>query len=322
MRKSYGRTRRMTLMKPEKEKKRTLEDHLIEKIKESGYPLEIEVSNILDPDYIVFNTSHYFDADAQQDRDIDIYAIPDENTRVFTDEELEKKMNPFFLRTEVAIECKKSTTHCWIFFTRPFLKPSNLHTSGQYLDKFFQTPVASRVEGLLFDKLFDGKNMRLHYDHFDDVAIACDEIKKQGKPKSRKDIFEGLNQLVKFVCYERGEPEKPDITRPDFQILMFFPIIVFDGDMYKVKLESGEPKMEKTTHILIRKNYRSPYTKQVETFLIDIVHRSHLSEFLKLLDSDFRNMRKAILENHDEFVKKAEENAQEYEGLRKKGFFG
>jgi len=301
-------------------KKRTLEDNLIEKIKESGYPLEIEVSNILDPDYIVFNTSYYFDKDAQQDRDIDIYAIPNENTRVFTDEELAKKMKPFYLRTEIAIECKKSTTHCWIFFTRPFLKPSNLHTSGQYLDKFSQTSVASAVEGLLFDKLYYKKNMRLHYDHFEEAAIAYDEIKKQGKSKSRKDIFEGLNQLVKFVCYERGPPEEPDISKPNFQIMMLFPIIVFDGDMYKVKLESGEPKLEKTTHILIRKDYHSPYTKQVERFLIDIVHRSHLSEFLKHLDSDFRNMRKTILENHDEFVKKAEETKQEYEGLRKKGF--
>ena len=308
-------------MKTEEGKKRTLEDHLIEKIKESGYPLEIEVSNILDPDYIVFNTSYYFDADAQEDRDIDIYAIPNESTRVFTDKELAKKMKPFYLRTEIAIECKRSTTHCWIFFTRPFLKPSYLHTSGQYLDKFSQTPVTSGVEGLLYDKLCHEKEPRLHYDHFDEAAIAYDEIKKQGKSKSRKDIFEGLNQLVKFVCYERGLPEKPDISKPNFQIMMLFPIIVFDGDMYEVKLESGEPKLDKTNHIIIRKNYRSPYTKKVERFLIDIVHRSHLSEFLKHLDSDFRNMRKAILENHDEFVKKAEETKQEYEDLRKKGFF-
>lgn len=308
-------------MKSEEEKKRTLEDHLIEKIKESGYPLEIEVSIMLDPDYIVFNTSYYFDEDAQQDRDIDIYAIPMENTEVFTNEKLAKKMDPFFLGTEVAIECKKSTTHCWIFFTRPFLKPSNLHTSGQYLDKFSQTPVASGVEGLLFDKLYHYKKNRLHYDHFDEAAIAYDEIKKQGKSKSRKDIFEGSNQLVKFVCYERGLPEKPDISKPDFQIMMYFPIIVFDGDMYEVKLESGKPKLEKTNHVLIRKSYRSPYTKQVERFLIDIVHRSYFSEFLKQLNSDFRKMRKAILESHDEFIKKAEEAKQEYEGLKKKGFF-
>ena len=300
------------------EKKRTLEDHLVERIKESGYPLEIEVSNMLDSDYMVWNTSYYFDNEAQQDRDIDIYAIPMENTEVFTDEKLAKKMEPFFLGTEVAIECKKSTTHCWVFFTRPFLKPSNLHTSGQYIDKFSHTPVASGVERLLFDKLYYDKKMRLHYDHFDEAAVAYDEIKKQGKSKSRKEIFEGLTQLVKFVCYERGPPQEPDISKPNFQIMMYFPLlIVFDGDMYKVELESGEPKLEKTTHILIRKNYRSSYTKQVERFLVDIVHRSYLSEFLKQLDSDFRNMRKTILEHHDEFVKKAEETMQEYESDRK-----
>ena len=100
------------------------------------------------------------------------------------------------------------------------------------------------------------------------------------------------------------------------QIVMYFPLIVFDGDMYEVELESWKPKLEKTTHILIRKNYRSPYTKHVDRFLIDIVHRSFLSDFLKQLDSDFQNMRKAILENHEEFVKMAEETKQEYKGLK------
>lgn len=47
-------------MKP-KEKNRTLEDHLIKRIKKSGYPLEIEISNLLDKKYVVFNTHYYFD---------------------------------------------------------------------------------------------------------------------------------------------------------------------------------------------------------------------------------------------------------------------
>lgn len=55
-------------------------------------------------------------------------------------------------------------------------------------------------------------------------------------------------------------------------------------------------------------------------FLIDIVHCSYFSEFLKQLNSDFKNMRKAILENHDEFVKSAEEAKKEYEELKQKGF--
>lgn len=36
------------------EKKRTLEEYLIERIEESGYPLEIEVSDAMDKDFMVF----------------------------------------------------------------------------------------------------------------------------------------------------------------------------------------------------------------------------------------------------------------------------
>lgn len=117
--------------------------------------------------------------------------------------------------------------------------------------------MTSGVEGLLYDKLCHEKKPRLHYDYFEEAAIAHDKIKKQGKSKSRKAIFKGLNQLVKFICYERGLPEEPDISKPNFQIMVLFPIIVFDGDMYEVKSESGEPKLEKTNHIIIRKNYSS-----------------------------------------------------------------
>lgn len=80
-------------MKPE-EKKKTLEDHLIEKIKESGYPLEIEISTLLDKEYLVFNTQYYFDDEIKRGRDIDIYAIPRVNLDVFTDEELARKFAP------------------------------------------------------------------------------------------------------------------------------------------------------------------------------------------------------------------------------------
>lgn len=296
--------------------RKSLEDHLIERIKESGYPLEIEVSNSLDPDYIVFNSSYYFDEEAKKDRDIDIYAIPYENANVFLDDELKKRMEPFYLQTEIAIECKKSTTHCWVFFFRPFLKPCNLHISGQYVDKFSNTSIPSAVEALLFDKLCNDEKKKLHYESFEEVAVAYAEIRKEGNEKSRNDIFEGLTQLAKFLNYEIGEPKEPDISKPDFSIAMYFPIIVFDGDMYKVNLKSGEPKVEKTNHVIIRKNYSSPYTKRVNRFLIDIVHRTYFAEYLKLLAANFRNMRETILENHEDFVKDAKLTMQTYQEYR------
>lgn len=299
----------------ESEKRRTVEDHLIEKIKESGYPLEIEISTLLDKEYVVFNTQYYFDEEIKQGRDLDIYAIPYANLDFFADEELAKKTAPFYLRNEIAVECKKSKTHAWVFFTRPLVPVTFLHPSGQYLDKFSQTDTPSLVESLFFDKLV------LHYDEFKEAAIAYDEIKKkkakkEGKAKSRREIFEGINQLVKFIYYEKGSPTEPNVFKKDFNISLFFPIIVFDGDMYRVNLELGEPKLEKTKHILVKTNYRSLYTKKVEAFLVDVVHRSYFPEFMKKLNLDFLRIRHVILQYHDELVKKAEETRRKYESYR------
>ena len=289
-------------------KKRTLEDHLIEKIEESGYPLEIEISALLDKEYLVFNTQYYFDEELKQGRDIDIYAIPHVNIDVFTDEELRKKLDPFHLRTEIAVECKKSETHVWMFYTRPLIPPiSRIYIQGQYRDKFSQTSTPSLVESLLFDRLI------LHYDEIKEAAIAYDEIKKKGNTKSRRGIFRGVNQLVKFIYYEIGTPKEPNISEKDFIILMFFPIIVFEGNMYRVTLESGNPIPQKVNHVLIRTNHRSLYTKEVNGFLVDVVHRSYFPEFMKKLNSDFLKITNVILQYHDEFLKKAEETKQIYE---------
>lgn len=298
------------------EKSRTLEDYLIEKVKESGYPLEIEISTLLDKEYVVFNTQYYFDEEIKQGRDIDIYAIPYANLDFFTDDELVEKTAPFLLRNEIAVECKKSKTYAWVFFTRPLVPVTFLHISGQYLDKFSQTDTPSLVESLFFDKLV------LHYDEFKEAAIAYDEIKKkkakkEGKAKSKREIFKGVNQLVKFICYEKGSPAEPNVFKKDFRIWIFFPIIVFDGDMYRVNLELGEPKLEKKKHILVKTSYRSPYTKKVETFLVDVIHHSYFPEFMKKLNLDFLRIRNVILQHHDELVKKAEETKRKYESDRK-----
>ncbi len=47
-----------------KNQNRNLKDYLIKRIKQSGYPLEIRISDILNNDeYYVSNTQYYFDED-------------------------------------------------------------------------------------------------------------------------------------------------------------------------------------------------------------------------------------------------------------------
>lgn len=301
------------------EKKKTLEDHLIKRIKESGYPLEIEISTLLDNEYLVFNTQYYFDEETKQGRDIDIYAIPLLNVDLLVDDVLTNRFAPFRLRTEIAVECKKSDTHAWVFYTRPLVHPSHIHISAQYRDNFSHSSIPSSVESFLFD------NLKLHYDYFEKVAIAYDEIKKtkkEGKTKARREIFEAVVQLIKFLCYEMGPAVEPSAPTTRFNILILFPIIVFDGDMFEVTLKSGRPKLERKKFLLLKTHYRSPYSQKVEGFLIDIVHRSYFPRFMEILNRDFARIQNVILENRDRLAKRANETWQEYEIGKKEGTFG
>jgi len=317
-------------MKPE-EKKKTLEEHLIKRIKKSGYPLEIEISNLLDKDYVVFNTKYYFDEETKKGRDIDIYASPSyfDVDRKLVD--LEKKLLPFKLRTEIAVECKKSETHAWVFYTSQNVKLSGYHISGQVKTS---VPKRRTFSTDSFEWILQ-KCLTFHYRKFERVAIAYDEIKKKKleKEKTKKDnstrreLFEAINQLVKFTCYEihQSFDRISKLPKPSMYkavILIFFPTIVFDGDMFEVTFDSGEPKLERKNHIILGTTYRCPYCQEVESFMFDVVHRSYFSEFMKILRADYTEVRKSMLKKHDELVKSAKNTRQKYGSKTTEGTFG
>ncbi len=294
------------------EKEKTLDDYYLNEIRKSGYPLEIRVSNLLDNrGYVVFNTQYYFDEEAKQGRDIDIYAIPKD---CYSKED---KLAPFKVRSELAIECKKSETYAWFFYTRPRIPMSSIYIRGQYRTT---VPQPETYSAQSFQALFENELLELHYDNFERVAIAYDEIKKrknekkknEGESKGRKEIFEAVNQLVKFTCYEihqtfnRIEKFKKSTAHSEY-LIFFFPIIVFDGDLFEVSFSSGEPRLDRRNHILLTTHYRCPYCQEVESYTLDIVNTSYFDDFLKIMAKSYWGIRETILKNHVELVKRAEE---------------
>jgi hypothetical protein len=173
-----------------------------------------------------------------------------------------------------------------------------------------------------FSWFFEGKCLILHYGSFERIAIAYEEIKQKkmtaetGKDSSRREIFEAINQLVKFTCYENHQIADrtaglSELPSREF-ITILFPIVVFDGDMFEVFLEHGQPKLEKRNHILLTTHYRCPYCREVESFTIDVVHRSYFPEFLRSLKAHFYETMQTIRENRDELFKKAKEDKAKY----------
>jgi hypothetical protein len=163
------------------EKRKTTEDHIIDQIQRTGYPLEIEVSDLMErAGWIIFNNQPYLDEDEGKTREIDIYAIHETEADQFVTEPKPR----IFVGTDIVIECKKSTTHAWIFFTRPKGLPPGFG-QDQTLD-FLQVHSNGKKRFMSTVAL-----PKLHYDKFHTVAHTYAEAKLQGESSEKREIFEG-----------------------------------------------------------------------------------------------------------------------------------
>lgn len=94
--------------------KKDFKDFLRGEIEKSGFPLEIEVSSILENlKWVVLNNQPFRDPDEEALRSVDIYAFHGPTAYEFS------KNLPFGFSPKIIIECKKSSSHAWVFFTRP-----------------------------------------------------------------------------------------------------------------------------------------------------------------------------------------------------------
>lgn len=294
--------------------KKTVEDHLIEQIKKSGYPLEIEVSSILydSKNWLPFHQQYYYDYEQEGGRTIDIVSFP---LWKFTREAL-LEPKPFADREDMVIECKKSSTHAWVFFTIPEMYRVPLF-SGQTLDFL---SVLTKGKSSIKDEIVSFlRNMDteifLHYDRFKRIAIDYDEIKFSDKRenKGRKEIFEAINQIVKYISYDFGRKIKSPIGDRNSRLLcIYFPVIVFDGEMYECIVEKNVPKLFRRDHILLRTRYLPEYSDSALDFGIDIVRREFFPIFVQIIKDDIDLLQKRISERRDKLREFIEES------LRKK----
>lgn len=269
-------------------------EHLKKEIMKTGYPLEIEISSILDRGWTVLNTDSYFDRDEGKLRDIDIRA--DRYEEAF----------PLFLSTSLVIECKKDESFAWVFFTRPF-DFGQEYVNGQYLDELQIGCKSSRPTQLR--ELVLGKS-EFHYENFKRVAVAYDAFpikpKKSSYEQKKREIFEAQNQLKKYICStnEQTMKEKYDgLFRFDF----YFPCIVFQGQMYEAQLDRGKVELTPKRHILLTTQYRPSYSIWEQLYLIDVVNRTHFRTYLGKVRKNIKSLQKNLAKHEKTLTRRLEE---------------
>lgn len=274
-------------------------DFLKNEIKKTGYPLEIEISSLLDKEWqTVINTDSYYDRDEQKLRDIDICA--------FDDFEAPKNL-PITAQARLVVECKKSEDFAWIFFTRPF-RFDLVEVAGQYVDEV--QIKTKNTENYQVMNMVLGKT-GLHYRDLRRHAVAYDEFNLKGKKESfeqkKKEIFEAQNQLKKYVgCYIEQTIESSP-TSDLYTIFMSFPCIVFDGSMYEAIVHNGNLRLRESKHLALFTLYRCPYSIFEKCILIDIVNKDYFTEYLKVIRKDVTSLRKQINRDSVKIVEKIDE---------------
>jgi hypothetical protein len=276
-----------------------LKDYLIREIEKSGFPLEIEISSILESQkWVVINNRPYRDSDEDEVRSIDVSAFHESTAFDF------KRYDPLAFSPQLVIECKKSATHAWVFFSRP-AKEKVFSMSGQVYDfpKFFSTK-AYMTKNKLSDHTFSydyyfnyfvdaSKGMRhLHYADFDRIAITYHEYKiqkdKGSSMSGREEIFKAVNQLVKFQSFEIKETagHVKGAASPYFPVVLSFLAIVFDGMLFDAIIKNGKVQLEERDHVLLEVRYRPDYSSSDLNYWIDIVKREYFLKYMANIHYD------------------------------------
>lgn len=262
-------------------------EYLMKRIEAKGYPLEIDVSNILakrlsrrQKVWYVQNSVYFFDPEFSLGRTLDITAVH------YTKRKLDEKLRPLSPSCNLAIECKKSSSKAWVFFTRPHT--SFTHYYGQILD--FVEMNSDLKDSCVNYILDQSEKPCLHYANYKNVALAYTELefdksKRTPKNSSLDLILKATNQLMKCISY-RFQMYREIKSWTVAPLYFYFPIIVFDGKMYEYSMKSGKGNLTPVKRVLLESSYRPSFSQRELQFGIEIISKDALEEVLRDIEKD------------------------------------
>jgi hypothetical protein len=92
-------------------------------------------------------------------------------------------------------------------------------------------------------------------------------------------------KTVKALRYEMDKDEKFDKQLGIHYISVFYPVIVFDGHLYSLVVDNEKISPIQKNYLMYQFEYKHGYN------MIDIVTKSGLAEFIKLLNNEFRRIK-------------------------------
>ena len=264
-------------MRLKAENKLSSREEIKQAILRGGFPFQMEISYILSKrGYDVSNSLYFFDRDENKAREFDIETFMD-CQKAGSDKLVD--VDSWYFNPALLIECKKSENFSWVFFDS---KPIGAwYDIGHSIDVLTTKGYASS----LCTRLLTNDFVK-HYRTFKHVASCRQQIKKDVKVSRTDEFFDALIKTIKFMNYEfenlRGFYEVEPIRK---DIIFFFPIVVFSGDLYFASFES-ELKISETPHIIYETRYLSSLTGKLVPLYVDVVRKDAFAKLVSLIEKE------------------------------------
>lgn len=257
-----------------------LKDALAQHISNTGFPLEIETTSILEKNqWDVISNYHFIDPVEQKSREVDIVCG-------YQNDE-ESDITRTGLVYNMMIECKRSAEDALVTFPGPGFH--HFDFQGQFADSNWRL---RNKPGSKFKQFSHGLDnflgQNLHFVKLD--KISNNYLLTKPKGKSKPDIYEAIAVLTK--AQEQSYDESLEDSDPSDYHLAFFTFltIVFDGLMFEASVLDGRVELFETDHGLIRSKQFVIKTRAQRSYLIDVVTKKFFPDYLRLLKEDFQRV--------------------------------
>jgi hypothetical protein len=262
-------------------------EEMIDALGRSGYFLESRVlSNLHHRKYVNAPNSSYPDGITGKSRELDIYSEGERETHNL---ELNHYLH-FEFQHRLIIECSNNPQPA-VFLKRPDKAPYTIYGKFKYnkLERKLENGDGSGADFFFHEYTTESKDF--HYNKFLTNTQYCSFSEKKGKekewmanhPDGLHDTFNKLFDCTKFTQERYFEWMPKSAWRDEVFVLMLYPIIIIQNDLYEATEKDGKIEVEEKKHVVYEFNR---YTDHSETILIDVITEDYLDTFLNIISND------------------------------------
>jgi hypothetical protein len=272
---------------------KSLEQKIIEELEKTGFPTEIVTADLLrQHGYGVLHNPSYLDDIQKISREFDI--------RAYKSWHFDKMGLSWSVAVYLCVECKKSKSS-WVFFMSPdnhktreqSMTRDEIHTDKESLGKI--GPI-NDFGDVAPESSLDGISL-LEYHHYYSLPYRArtyfEPLKQKDQTTVGQSIYSAVMSCTKAVLFSSGE------KRYDRHVKFFYPVVIFDGDMFEAHVASDKTiSLVTTQHVQLSHHYltatrgRSPLNS--DEFIVDVVRDDYLPNFLGIIEQEMEMLRDAL----------------------------